>query len=325
MAIKEIFEHNIPELAQGNEKLRNEQNDGYLKPVMHTRHPDFGTFQVSSMTFQDLNVSDMRWGIPSELRIHETTPSEVVDVNFVLEGNVHGSFRGLGADFEMRSGTTNLKYTPDERSVHQAKRQDARMFVVSIDKNYFANLLGTNSRWTENIYRKLMNRDNFIASSDFVPFTPHMHAMIHAICATPEGPMSRLFVQSAVFELLAHHLDLLCMKSTNIKPLLDVTLEDQEKLHVARSYIENHFLEELNLTLVCRHALLNEFKLKKGFRALFGVSVIKYARQLRMEYARSLLRDHRLTVAEVSVRLGYHYPNHFAVAYKKYFGVTPSR
>lgn len=83
-------------------------------------------------------------------------------------------------------------------------------------------------------------------------------------------------------------------------------------------------MEDLTLTGLCRVGMLNEFKLKKGFKALFGTSVIQYAKTLRMQYAQNLLRDHNRSVEEVSCLLGYQYPNHFSTAYRKHFGVAPS-
>ncbi len=105
----------------------------------------------------------------------------------------------------------------------------------------------------------------------------------------------------------------------------DIRLDDLEKLHQAKRFIEQHFLEDMTLALLCREVALNEFKLKRGFRLLFGTSAIQYVRQLRMEYAQTLLRSSSALIEEVSTRVGYRYPNHFSTAYKKHFGMLPSQ
>ncbi len=105
----------------------------------------------------------------------------------------------------------------------------------------------------------------------------------------------------------------------------DITTNDIEKLRLVKQFIEQHFLEGLTLTMLCREAALNEFKLKKGFKQLFGTSAIQYVRHLRMKYAQALLRDSATCIEEVSSRVGYRYPNHFSTAYKKHFGMVPSQ
>jgi hypothetical protein len=86
---------------------------------------------------------DIHWSVPDDLIIHESQPSDTVDINFVLEGGIHGNFRGLGARFGLIKGTHNLKYTPTERSSHSANRQHVRMFAVALDKQHFCNLMAT--------------------------------------------------------------------------------------------------------------------------------------------------------------------------------------
>jgi AraC family transcriptional activator of pyochelin receptor len=324
MAARQIYEHNIPELEHCYGNPPKDFGNGCLTPFMSTRHPELGSFHVSNLAFPNLHLLDMQWNIPEEIVIHESNPSATVDINFVLEGNVKGVFRGLDAEFTMTKGTNNLKYTPSEKSSHAALRQDAKMFVVSLDKTYFCSLIGSDSHWSEMTQRKMERSEDFLASEKFLTTTPQMQMLIHAIRNTQPGPTSRLLTQSMVFELIAHQLEQLTSRYREVKPTKEINLNDIEKLHAVKQYIDEHFLDDLTLTGLSREGMLNEFKLKKGFKALFGTSVIHYVRQLRMQHARTLLRDHRMTVEEVSSRVGYQYPNHFAVAFKKHFGILPS-
>lgn len=324
MAARQIYEHNIPELNYFLGRPAQISGTGCLTPLMSTTHPDLGSFHVANLTFPNLQLLDMQWSIPDELVIHESNPSNTVDINFVLEGNVRGTFRGLGADFGMTTGTNNLKYTPSEKSAHAAIRQDARMFAVALDRRYFCDLIGSDSPWSEMIQQKMERNEDFIASEKFLTTTPQMQMLINAIRNMQSGPMSRLMTQSMIFELLAHQLEQITSLHRKVKPTKEIHLNDVEKLHAVKHYIDHHFLDDLTLTSLSRESMLNEFKLKKGFKTLFGSSVIHYVRQLRMQHARTLLRDHRLTVEEVSSRVGYLYPNHFAVAFKKHFGILPS-
>ena len=70
---------------------------------------------------------------------------------------------------------------------------------------------------------------------------------------------------------------------------------------------------------------LNEFKLKKGFKELFGTTVFDYLYDLKMEYAKQLLAADEVLVNEVSGMVGYRNPNHFSTAFKRKYGMNPTQ
>ena len=63
--------------------------------------------------------------------------------------------------------------------------------------------------------------------------------------------------------------------------------------------------------------------LRRGFQELFSTTVFGYLASQRMSKAQWLLREEKLTVAEVAVMVGYSNPSHFAGAFKRQFGMTP--
>ncbi len=108
-----------------------------------------------------------------------------------------------------------------------------------------------------------------------------------------------------------------------VEPPSDISADDRKKLHEVKRFIEQDFLHEHTIASLCRQASLNEFKLKKGFKALFGTRVIQYVRRLRMEHAHELLSKGGISIEEISIKLGYQYTNHFSTAYKRHFGYRP--
>lgn len=99
---------------------------------------------------------------------------------------------------------------------------------------------------------------------------------------------------------------------------------DLQKLFFLKGWLDIHYLEKLSLPDLARRCLLNEFKLKKGFRQAYGTTVFGYIRQLRMDHASQLLRT-GCPVTEAAFALGYEHPQHFSTAYKKYTGYQPFR
>ncbi|MEH2464038.1 helix-turn-helix transcriptional regulator [Nostoc sp.] len=64
--------------------------------------------------------------------------------------------------------------------------------------------------------------------------------------------------------------------------------------------------------------------LRYGLRELFGTTVFGYLTNKRMHRAEQLLRSGKLTVTQVANFVGYAQQGHFAIAFKRKFGIMPS-
>jgi len=132
--------------------------------------------------------------------------------------------------------------------------------------------------------------------------------------------MRNLMIQSKVLELLAWQV----AQFRGPERVERISAADIDKLHQLKKFLDIHFLEEHSLAELSRICLLNEFKVKKGFKEMFGTTVFGYLRKLRMDHAEQLLLDASRSVEEVSDLLGYEHAQHFSTAFKKYRGVNPS-
>ncbi|MBT7561109.1 MAG: helix-turn-helix transcriptional regulator [Proteobacteria bacterium] len=99
--------------------------------------------------------------------------------------------------------------------------------------------------------------------------------------------------------------------------------DDHNSIAAAANYLEDNLAADHSLAGLSRQVSLNEFKLKKGFRDRFGVTVFGYLRQKRMEHARELLKTRDSTVLEVANTVGYSNPSHFTRAFRGAFGINP--
>jgi AraC-like DNA-binding protein len=139
--------------------------------------------------------------------------------------------------------------------------------------------------------------------------------------ADARGVSRRLLLEAKGLELLALLVDELSLASQATSPL---SSWDVDRLERARRTLLERLVSPPSLPELARCVGLNEFKLKVGFRTLFGISVFRYLRAQRMEEARRLLARREFTVTEVAARVGYENPSKFAAAFRKHFGLPPS-
>lgn len=96
-------------------------------------------------------------------------------------------------------------------------------------------------------------------------------------------------------------------------------------LLAVRAYVEQHFTERLRLGQLAKRAGCSSPHLCAEFRRYFGIPVIQYALQLRMNHATYLLRDHNRRIGEIASALGYPDLYAFSKMFKHYVGVSPRK
>jgi AraC-like DNA-binding protein len=154
------------------------------------------------------------------------------------------------------------------------------------------------------------------------PMVPALSRLLDEILyADARGASRQLFLEAKGLELLAVLIDELTLASEAMSPL---GARDIERLERARRLLLERMDSPPSLPELARSVGVNEFKLKAGFRTLFGDSVFGYLRTQRMDQARRLLVQRDLTVTEVAARVGYANPSKFATAFRKHFGRPPS-
>ena len=101
--------------------------------------------------------------------------------------------------------------------------------------------------------------------------------------------------------------------------------DDIKKILLARDILVRNLVDPPSLVDLATEAGINEYKLKKGFKEVFGSTVYEYLRAQRMQHARELLIMGNMKVIEISYLSGYSNPSNFALHFKKTFGVNPGK
>jgi AraC family transcriptional regulator len=96
------------------------------------------------------------------------------------------------------------------------------------------------------------------------------------------------------------------------------------KLRQITDWMSEHLAEEFNLDRLASQAGLSKFYFNRLFKSAMKVSPSSYHTTLRMDEAQRLLRETKKTIVDVALDLGYANPSHFARAFRKETGLSPS-
>jgi len=96
-------------------------------------------------------------------------------------------------------------------------------------------------------------------------------------------------------------------------------------LQEVRQFIEENYTREIPIAFICKEFGINRTKLQEGFNQLFGVSVHVLISQMRMEKARSMLKETDEAVKTVGLECGYKTLSSFTRVFTKLHGISPKR
>ncbi len=94
--------------------------------------------------------------------------------------------------------------------------------------------------------------------------------------------------------------------------------------HVIRLINDTSF-EDITLEYVASALNMHSSTFSKAFKSMTNVNFIDYIKNKKLEYAESLLIENKLSVNEITAKLGYNTPHYFIKIFKKKYGVTPKK
>ena len=98
-----------------------------------------------------------------------------------------------------------------------------------------------------------------------------------------------------------------------------------QRIGVAIVWLKKHFREAFSVDDLARRVGMSTSSFHQWFRNVTGMSPLQYQKQLRLQEARSILRNERRDVANVSRRVGYESSSQFSREYSRLFGNPPVR
>jgi AraC family transcriptional regulator len=95
------------------------------------------------------------------------------------------------------------------------------------------------------------------------------------------------------------------------------------RLRQALSFVEENLKRDLSLSEIAQAAGVSVSHFKATFRQMTGVPVHQYLIQRRVERARTLLSDGKLSISEVAAETGFAHQSHLAKHMRRILGCSP--
>lgn len=139
---------------------------------------------------------------------------------------------------------------------------------------------------------------------------------------TKQGKTSRLYAETLVNSLILHLLEHYCTTRLNLRESISGQLP-QYKLQQVIEYINAYLDRDLSLRELSNLLQMSPHYFSQLFKQSTGTTPHQYVIRCRVEKAKDLIRQNKLSLAEIATQVGFTDQSHFHRHFKRLVGVTP--
>ncbi len=246
---------------------------------------------------------------------------DLVRLHFGLKGSYEFSYKPMDQHFNLQGHHNNILFSHDFEIDVLNHSHQIETFGIDFQKEAFIKIGQHGNEILKTFTEKVIESKNCLLSNVWLPNNFAMQQVIDEIIHCPFGESLRnLFLLSKTMELLVLQAQLYEAKSeTNFI----TQSNDKKRLFEAKELLNDRLSNPPTIIELAKLIGLNEYKLKRGFKEIFGITIFGYIHQRRMTLAKRLLLGTDKTSKEIAFETGYSSPQHFSNAFKKNFGVSP--
>lgn len=140
-----------------------------------------------------------------------------------------------------------------------------------------------------------------------------------------DHPLRFTFIQNRVLLLLERFLIHFISRLQETEKFFKIKDDEISRLIKVESLLVKDFaVPPPTINDLSKISAMSPTKLKKDFKAMYGLPLYEYYQKNRMMRAKDLLLEEKYAIKEVGMMVGYANLGHFAASFKKEFGVLPS-
>jgi AraC family transcriptional regulator, transcriptional activator of the genes for pyochelin and ferripyochelin receptors len=250
---------------------------------------------------------------------------------------IHIQFRYVGGGHESVADGPQTELPENSCIISRYRRDsviDRELFAngrwkhvcLFINARGFSELLDM-SAWhfsKTNLWSMLNDDSDF--KSRVLPLQPSMLTTGQEMLSCSFDHMSRrIYMRAKSLELLSSVVRALDEEGSPRAPSrIRLSASDLRSILAARDMMSHNLEGRLTLAAIARRVGLSRTKLALGFKAVHGLSVQAYWRDLRLERARATLKTREQCISEIALSVGYSEVSSFTRAFVRRFGYLPS-
>lgn len=137
-----------------------------------------------------------------------------------------------------------------------------------------------------------------------------------------DSEFENLYLTLKLHEILIHYFSCSNKKEQENKKMDDKLVS---QLNEIKKLLMDNIASPPTLKSISYTVGLSEYKIKEGFKKLYGKTISSFILDTKLEIGKDKLDMKVKQVKEIAYDLGYENPSHFIEAFKKKYGITPKQ
>lgn len=146
----------------------------------------------------------------------------------------------------------------------------------------------------------------------------HIFSELYTVPDALRGGYIRLKLLELLLVLTGLDID---TPQSNICAFSEAQIEVIKRVH---AFLLAHYREHFTIAELAARFDVSPTALKTCFREVYGAPPYAYLKQYRLQLAERMLKETRLTVAEIAAQIGFLNPNKFTSAFRDAYGLPPT-
>lgn len=136
--------------------------------------------------------------------------------------------------------------------------------------------------------------------------------------------MEESIAKDALADLSLKFLLLRIIQTQNLAMVQETGLPEHYHLAPAIQYIKDHLAEKISMDKLASESCMSRSAFFQAFKTQLGLSPLEYVQRERIQKAKQILADRKVSITDACYQTGFNNPNYFIKMFKRMEGVTPS-
>lgn len=296
--------------------------EGLHESEIRVNHPS-GSVYYKEIYFEGVHIGYGSALLAERVLLNFESDFSSVEMHFALKGKSTARSERFTREVSFDAHQHNIIYANQMCGKMQWESEEFQLCEINLAPDFFLRLLPEGDVFFDKFRDAVQKGNSDMMSRRNNQISHQMYQIINQIMnCERKGAFKKMFLEAKVIELLLLQLEQI---SEDHQGHSSLRKADIDRIYAVREYMLRNLDHSCSLVDLAHHVGTNEFMLKKGFRELFGTTVIGFWNDAKMQQARVMLTEHAMNVGEVSDNIGYKNQRHFSAAFKRKYGILPSQ